>query len=304
MESRMFENRIKMGDHCPCPYLPCKLRGNCMACVAKEQRAGGFPNCLEDLVEEFQGCLDRKRPKQTIVCPTYDAMSKTSAQLVADTVNEKPDALLCLPAGNTAIRTYEILKEMSDRKEVDFAGARFVQLDEWLDLEKRDENCAAFMQRHFYDPLGIREDQIMKFNLDAKDMDDECNRIDDYIKEAGNIDCMLLGIGMNGHIALNEPGDSFDRGAKVVNLSDTTKAVGQKYFSEEMKLTRGITLGMRQVFDAKKVILQAGTKSKAEIMAKTYAARPQISIPATVMFLLENGIVVMDEDAASLIKNI
>lgn len=303
MEDRMFENRIKNG-RCTCPNIACKLHGNCVACAAKEVRNGGVSQCMENLVEEWGGCLPRKRPKQTIVCDTYEEMSKTSAQLIAKTVQEKPDALLCLSAGNTAIRTYQILKKMSDCGEVDFTKARFVQLDEWLDLEDRKENCAAFLQKYFFAPLGIREEQKTMFNLDAKDFDDECSRMDDYIKAAGNIDCMLLGIGMNGHVALNEPGEYFDSGTKVVNLSDTTKEVGQKYFSQKTPLSRGITLGMRQVFDAKHVILQAGTKSKAEIMAKTYAARPQLSIPATVMFLLEDGIVVMDQDAASLIENI
>lgn len=303
MEDRMFEKRIKNG-RCSCPYLPCKLRGNCVACAAKETREGGFPNCIENMVEEFGGCLPRKRPDQTIICDSYEEMSKTSARLIAKAVQEKPDALICLSAGNTAIRTYEILKEMSDCGEVDFANARFVQLDEWLDIENAAENCSAFLWKYFFKPLKIREEQIMMFNLDVKDLDEECYRMDDYIKAAGNIDCMLLGIGMNGHIALNEPGENFDSGTKVVALSDTTKQVGQKYFSEKIILNRGITLGMRQVFDARQVILQAGTKSKAEIMAKTYATRPQLAVPATVMFLLKNGIIVMDKDAASLIENL
>lgn len=303
MEDRMFEKRIKNG-RCVCPYLPCKLRGNCVACAAKEIKAGGFSNCIENMVEEFHGRLPRKRPSKTIVCDTFEEMSKTSAKLIAEIVQKKPDALLCLAAGNTAVRTYEILKEMKDRGEIDFSKARFVQLDEWLDLENREENCGAFLRKHFFEPLGIREEQMTMFQLDVKDLDEECYRIDDYIKKAGNIDCMLLGIGMNGHIALNEPGENFDSGTKVVELSETTRKVGQKYFSKETVLNRGITLGMRQVFEAKQVILQAGTKSKAEIMAKTYATRPQIAVPATVMFLLKNGVVIMDRDAASLIKEI
>ncbi len=303
MDDKMFEKRIKNG-RCSCPYLPCPLHGNCVACAAKEIRNGGFPSCIEAMVEEFGGCLERKRPKKTMICDTFEEMSRESAKLVAAAVQEKPDALLCLAAGNTAIRTYEILKEMKDRGEVDFSHARFVQLDEWLDLEDTDENCSAFLHKYFFDPLEIREDQLMMFNINAEDLDDECYRMDDYIENAGNIDCMLLGIGMNGHIALNEPGDNFDSGTKVVELSETTKKVGQKYFSDKTNLSRGITLGMRQVFAAKQVILQAGTKSKAEIMAKVYASLPQIGLPATVLFLVEDGIVVMDQDAASMIEKV
>lgn len=109
---------------------------------------------------------------------------------------------------------------------------------------------------------------------------------------------------MNGHVALNEPGQPFDSGTKVVDLSDTTKSVGQKYFSAEMKLTRGMTLGMRQVFGAKQVVLQAGGAAKAKIMAEMYASLPSTKIPATVMFHLKNGVVILDKDAASQIADI
>lgn len=301
MDSNMYENRIKYNHKCACTYLPCKFYGNCVACVAREVKENAFPRCLEGLVQERGGCLPKMRPKMSIICRTFEEMSQTCADLMVDTVQKKRDALFCLPAGNTAIRTYEILKHMQEQGKVDFSQARFVQLDEWLDLKDKSENCAAFLKTHFFNPLKIRSEQIMLFQTETDDLDDECERMDTFIREAGGIDFMLLGIGMNGHIGLNEPGESFDSGAKVVTLSDTTKKVGQKYFAHGMVLSRGITLGMRQVFDAKTVVLQAGTAGKAEIMAKLYSSRPSINLPATVMFHLENGIIVMDEDAASLL---
>ena len=288
--------------HCVCPYLPCPIHGNCQACVASSRKKKEFPNCLEKLVLEAGGCLSRKYPENTLVCEDYEAMSRESARVIAGTVMEKKNALFSLAAGNTAIRTYEILKEMQDKGEVDFSEARFVQLDEWLDLEDRSENCSAFMHKYLYGPLGIRDEQIRSFDLDTEDLEAECKKVDQYIHEAGEIDLMLLGIGMNGHIALNEPGENFDYGTHIVQIQETTASVGQKYFTKEVKLTRGMTLGMRQVFDARKVVLQAGTKKKAAIIAKLYKTRPQIAMPATVMALVRDGLVILDRDAASEIE--
>ena len=145
---------------------------------------------------------------------------------------------------------------------------------------------------------AIPSQHLAREYLEAEDPEEECRAVDRYIEDAGGIDLMLLGIGMNGHIALNEPGENFDHGTHIVELSETTKSVGQKYFSKEMQLSRGITLGMRQVFGAKKVILQAGGKAKAQIISQLYAVRPQISMPASVLALVEDGVVILDKDAA------
>ena len=110
---------------------------------------------------------------------------------------------------------------------------------------------------------------------------------------------MLLGVGMNGHLGLNEPGGDFGDYAKVVDLSPTTMEVGQKYFTGGMKLTRGITLGVRHMFEAGMVILQVGGSHKAEIMEKVFRTPPTEEIPATVLKLVPNGVIVIDRDAAA-----
>lgn len=299
----MTERNGMINPACVCPYLPCEIHGNCMACTAKSRKEKDLPNCLEPIAEDcYEARLPRKFPLHTRVMEDYEAMSRETAREIAACVQEKPDALFSLAAGSSAIRTYEILKEMQDRNEADLSRARFVQLDEWLDLEDRSENCQNFLRKHFYGPLGIRDEQIRAFDIDAMDLTAECAAIDRYIEEAGGIDLMLLGIGMNGHVALNEPGELFDYGTHVVTLSETTKTVGQKYFTEGAALTRGMTLGMWQVFASKKVILQAGTEKKAEIVARLYHERPGIFMPASVMSLVENGLVILDRDAASKIR--
>lgn len=239
----------------------------------------------------------------TEVYEDNEAMSERCAALVKECLLEKPEALLCFPAGSTVIRTCEILKEMKDRGEVDFSKASFVALDEWLDLEDESENCTNFLTRHLYGPLDIKPEQLHLFNIHADDMAKECERIDRFIFESGGIDLMLLGLGMNGHLGLNEPGGEFRDYAKVVELSETTVNVGQKYFSSPVKLTRGITLGVHHMFDAKRVILQVSGAHKKDIVYDLYHTQPTQSLPGTVLKLLPGGKIILDKAAASRIMD-
>lgn len=238
------------------------------------------------------------------VYETEREMALRCAQIVKETLDKKPDALLCFPAGMSVVSTCEALKEMQDRGEIDFTKANFVSLDEWLDLEDESENCTHFLHKHLYDPLNIREDQLHLFNVHAENFDEECRRIDQYIFDYGHIDLMLLGIGMNGHLGLNEPGGDFNDYAKVVSLSDTTMNVGQKYFSGETKLSRGITLGVHHIFETKRVILQVCGEHKQDIMYTFFHTRPTQDLPATALKLIDGSCVIADKAAAGKILDL
>lgn len=284
---------------CNCPYIVCPMHGNCQACIAHNRNTGDLAHCMEPAAMARGATLPIRLPETVFLEDDFEAMSRRSAQLLIDAIREKPAALLCLPAGNTAIRTYEILAERSARGEVDFSRARFVALDEWLDLEDESENCDAFMRRHFYGPLAIPDDHVLRFDIHAADLGQTCRAVDRYIFEHGGIDVMLLGMGMNGHLGLNEPFGDFSDYAKVVDLDETTMSVGQKYFSGATRLTRGITLGIHHVFDARRVILQVGGAHKAQIAERLVKTAPTEALPATVLKLIPYGTLVIDRDAAA-----
>ena len=285
---------------CNCPYVICPHHGVCAACIEHNRKTNDMAHCMEKVAMERGAKMPHRLPKFVHLEADYKAMSRKSAQLIAQTVQAKPDALLCLAAGSTAIGTYAILREMRDAGKVDFTHTRFVALDEWLDLADESENCDAFLRKHFYDPLNIREDQVMRFDIHAADLAKACRDVDEYIFSCGGIDLMLLGVGMNGHLGLNEPNMSFKDYAKVVDLAPTTMQVGQKYFTAGMTLTRGITLGIRHMFDCRRTVLQISGRHKAEITEKLLRTAPTEEIPATVLKLLPNGTVVLDRDAAAL----
>lgn len=284
-------------DYCKCPYIPCEIRGNCTACIARSRTERTLPNCMEEIAQELGAKLPIRNPV-TEIYPDHDKMSRRCAELVKACLDAKPNSLLCFPAGSTIIHTCELLKEMQIKGEIDFSEAEFVALDEWLDLDEENENCTSFLHRYLYDVLGIKAEKLHLFDIHAEDMDAECKRIDTIIFQHGGIDLMLLGLGMNGHLGLNEPGEHFDSYAKVVNLAETTMEVGQKYFSAPMRLSRGITLGVRHIFETKQVILQVSGQAKQDIVAKMYQYQPTCELPGTVMKLLKNGLVILDEEAA------
>lgn len=251
--------------------------------------------------------LGAKLPVHFPATEIYDdceMMSARCAELVKLCLDAKPNALLCFPAGSTVVKTCEILKKLQDSGDIDFSQAEFVALDEWLDLEDERENCTHFLTKHLYGPLSIKPEKMHLFDIHAKDLQAECRRIDQIIFDRGGIDLMILGLGMNGHLGLNEPGGDFGDYAKVVALSETTMEVGQKYFSGPTKLSRGITLGVHHMFDAKQVILQVSGIHKKDIVYDLYHTQPTQKLPGTVLKLLDRSKIILDKDAASRILNV
>ena len=128
------------------------------ACIAKNIQTHDLCYCMEETAIQRGAKMPQRMPEQVFLEDSFEDMSRKSAELIAEVVRRKPDALVSLPAGSTAKRTYEILHEMAERHEVDFTRTEFVALDEWLDLEDESENCDAFMRKNFYGPLNIPDE--------------------------------------------------------------------------------------------------------------------------------------------------
>lgn len=235
-----------------------------------------------------------------IIYHSYEELSLKTADKIAEIINEKPSAMLCFPAGETSIGTFAELVKMSKNGLVDFSNCKIVGLDEWVHLGKMEkENCYHFLKKYLFDFIEIKPENFCFFNGEAEDLQAELDKTNRFIKNNGGIDMMLLGIGMNGHLGLNEPRTSLDSDSYIVELDSVTQSVGQKYFSEEVKLTKGITLGMKQIMDSKTVILQlSGTKKKT--VAKTLIeTEPTTDFPATLVKNHPNSFLMMDNDAAT-----
>jgi glucosamine-6-phosphate isomerase len=238
-----------------------------------------------------------------IVYSDYEELSLKTAEMIASVIREKPGALLCFPAGETSVGTFRHLIGMNRSGKISFKECRIVGLDEWANLGKmKSENCFSFLRKHLFDHIDYSEDRFCFFDGESDDLEKECIKTDAFVKKYGPVDMMLLGAGMNGHLGLNEPGISFDLRSHIVNLDETTKRVGKKYFSGEVDLTRGITLGIKYIMEAKCVILQLNGTRKAEIAKRLAGSEVTTAFPASALKAHKNSFFLLDREAACFLQ--
>ena len=155
------------------------------------------------------------------------------------------------------------------------------------------------MEKYLFGKLKLGADQVIEFNAKAEDLENECKKMDDFIKSNGGLDLVVLGVGMNGHLGLNEPGVSFDNYSHVVELSENTKKVAQKYFDTERELEKGITIGIKHFLEAKKEILVVSGEKKADIVKKLVEEEVNENVPATSAKLHKNSFLLIDKESSS-----
>ncbi len=237
---------------------------------------------------------------KTLISPDYPQLCQAVAQNVIHYVNEKPNALICIAGGDTPLGVFAALVDAQKQGRVDFSRTQFLGLDEWLGLGKVDKgSCREMVWHHFFDKLTLREEQICFFDGLTADPQTECQRVDGYIEQHGPIDCIVLGIGMNGHIGFNEPGASPDNTCHVIDLDDVTQAVSVKYFDTPREVKQGISLGLKTILAAKNIVLMASGEKKAAIVAQTVNHPTSRDIPSTLVKTVSQASLYVDSAAAS-----
>jgi glucosamine-6-phosphate isomerase len=226
----------------------------------------------------------------------YEALSEATANLIIEVLKQKPDALICIASGDTPLGVCKFLAK-SDKKL--FEKCTFLGLDEWVGMDENDEgSCKYGIYQNLLIPLKFPSERIKYFDAKAQDLASECQKINEFIASRGGLDVMLVGVGMNGHIALNEPNTPFDIYAHVSELEEVTKSVGQKYFTKETILTQGITLGLAHLQEAKLPILIANSSKKTSVIKRALTEAITEQFPASIFQKIENSIVMLDLEAA------
>jgi len=229
----------------------------------------------------------------------YDEMSRVAADMVVAQVNAKSASLICFPSGESPAGMFKYLIADAKAGKVDFSQCYFVGLDEWVGMGKDDDgSCTQFLYEHFFTPMQINPDHVRFFDAKAADLDAACRAMDDFVKLHGPLDVMIVGIGMNGHVGLNEPGTDFNLYAHYAPLAQVTVEVGQKYFKQQTALTRGITLGLKHLQEAKIPMLIAAGSKKASIIKQALEGGITEQLPASIFQTLPSAYVILDEGAA------
>jgi glucosamine-6-phosphate isomerase len=234
----------------------------------------------------------------------YEKLSRATAEVMMEQIRQKPDSVLCIPSGETPKGTFRHFVSMVMDEKTDLTRITFIGLDEWVGISPDNPgSCGNFIRTWLLNPLKLKKNQFHLFNGMAGDLHAECERMDTAIGKLGGLDFILIGIGLNGHIGLNEPGVSPDQYAHVTELAPTTRDVGQKYFQENTPLTKGITLGLRYLIEAGTALLIANGEKKASIIRTTVAGPIRLEVPSTIMHKHPNALIYLDAEAARELHN-
>jgi len=231
---------------------------------------------------------------------TYETMSKQAAETVIQLMQSRSRPVICAASGHSPEGLYREIIDRVRKKQLSVDNWLFLGLDEWVGMNAADQgSCRHHLDLELLGPLQVPEDRICFFDGRANDLEAECERIEKFIQEQGGIDVAVLGLGMNGHIGMNEPGVSVNIRSHIIDLHPITKTVGQKYFKEEKELAKGITLGIATLMEASNLIVVVSGTSKAEITQGMIEGKVSEDLPATLVRNHPALRIYLDSDAAS-----
>ncbi len=238
-----------------------------------------------------------------IVVKDYEEMSKEASLIIKDLLVKKPDATLGLATGSSPIGLYQNLIKYYENGEISFKNVKTYNLDEYCELPRsHPESYYSFMHRNLFSHVDILEENVHIPCSEGSDLQALCNEYNELLHKA-TIDLQLLGIGANGHIGFNEPNTPFDQETWVVKLTDKTRRDNQRFFNSLDEVpTHAMTMGIANIMQAKCLLLVASGKNKAEAIRRLASGEVNPECPATILNRHPNAIVIVDEDAASLIK--
>jgi glucosamine-6-phosphate deaminase len=232
------------------------------------------------------------------VHPSHEAASGRVASLLTAAIAATPSLVLGLPTGRTPVGVYAALAAAA----LDWSRVRTFNLDEFATLgASAPGSFRAFMDRHLFGAVNLRPEAIGFLRGDATDEREECARYDAAIDASGGLDVLLLGLGANGHVGFNEPGPALLAASHVVTLHESTRRANAAQFGGDWTRVpeRALTIGMRQVLGARRIIMMATGAAKAEAVAAMTGGTLTTTCPAS--WLQAHGAVtlVLDDAAAA-----
>lgn len=241
---------------------------------------------------------------KVIEATDYQDMSRKTANIISAQVILFPRSVLGLATGSTPLGTYRQLIEWYRKGDVDFNEIRSVNLDEYCGISPENpQSYHYYMNYNFFARINIRSENTFVPNGLAENIDAECVRYDRLITELGGIDLQLLGLGNTGHIGFNEPDESFDKMTHKVALKQKTIQDNSRFFKSIDEVPKyAVTMGIKAIMQAKKILLVVSGANKAEILEKTLFGPVTPAVPASILQLHPNMTVVADHDAMKTVR--
>lgn len=231
----------------------------------------------------------------------YYDMSRKAANIISAQVIMKPNCVLGLATGSTPVGIYKQLIEWYNKGDLDFSRVKTANLDEYKGLTKdNDQSYYYFMRENLFRHVNINEANTNIPDGTETDAIREAARYEEAIKELGGIDLQLLGLGHNGHIGFNEPSDIFPKETHIVDLQESTIEANKRFFASIDQVPRqAYTMGIGTIMSAKKILLVVSGEDKAQILHDVIKGPVSPSVPASILQLHPDVIIVADEKALS-----
>ncbi|MBU1077016.1 MAG: glucosamine-6-phosphate deaminase [Spirochaetes bacterium] len=243
---------------------------------------------------------------EVVVKENYDEISKLAAQMIADLIRKKKNAVLGLATGSTPLGTYKELVRMHKEEGLDFSGIITFNLDEYVGLPPlHPESYRYFMNTNLFDQINVKKENTNVPDGNAEDQDLSCQEYEDKIKKMGGLDIQLLGIGGNGHIAFNEPGSSLSSRTRTKTLTEKTRQDNARFFNNDITLVPkyAVTMGIGTIMDAGEIILLANGTNKADAVAQAVEGPVSSHCPASALQSHKMVTMIFDKEAASKLKD-
>lgn len=239
-----------------------------------------------------------------VIAKDYEDMSRRAANIVAGQIFVKPNSVIGLATGSTPLMMYKELICTRRKEGLDFSEVITFNLDEYIGLSTDNMNSYHYyMHSNFFEHINIKKENIFIPDGMASDIEKECKDYEERIRIRGGIDLQVLGIGNNGHIGFNEPDIKFEATTHRVKLDEETILANARFFDDINDVPQyAISMGIKTIMHARKILLLASGAGKAEALSKALYGGITPEIPASILQLHPDAIVVVDEECASFLK--
>lgn len=234
-----------------------------------------------------------------IICKDYAAVSAAGADIIEKTVREKPDCTLGLATGSSPVGMYQELARRCREEKLDFSKVHSVNLDEYVGLEPtHDQSYRYFMDDNLFNHINIDKANTYV----AKGVGDVDANLAEFntILDKTDIDVQVLGVGPDGHLGFNEPGDTLWDGAHKEVLDESTIDANQRFFAKRDDVPRyAVTMGIGNIMRAKKLLMIVSGRKHDAMRALLLSDKIDPRCPCTFLRLHRDATVILEESLAN-----
>lgn len=228
---------------------------------------------------------------KTIIVKDYDELSNLTSSIIIKELKKNPKLVLGLATGSTPIGTYKCLSEAYNAKEISFKDVSTFNLDEYVGLDSSNNQSYRFYMNHnLFDNVDINKNNVHFPTLDVD--------VYDNLLDQNPRDIQILGLGPNGHIGFNEPGTSFESRTHITELQEKTRIANSRFFKSMNDVpTEAVTMGIKDIMKARKIIVLASDSTKKEVVQKLIEGNISIDFPASILNKHSDCTLIVTEDA-------